>query len=328
MSCDTYKGSDYTLLGQWTDGNYRSAPSAPEATQLKFSSLRLGRNPIREQDPTVNDETLREKSDEVDETPDGQATAIACLRDALFWFTGLFGAPVTTGDGPYTHTFTLTRDCKPDALLELVGQRVATPAPSPRIRRYLGMMVRDMTWDLMAQQQNFVFNLLMGAQVRPFPVAVFDAAPTKLGKSRAMAARTLAYDVQGASTFGAITGLTFGLNLNPDPQRLADGVTGYGQVLPGDIGVSGTVTALHKDGGLAQYADMHTSKPMTIETQSETGDASCKIILPHVEFSEVPDEISGKNGLQRTYNWMAHWQQGDEPVTVELVNSVPYLVAP
>jgi hypothetical protein len=326
MTCDTYKGSDFTLLGQYTDGAYRSVPNPVGATQLKFSQLRLDRGPVRQTDPTINDNVLMEKSDEVDETPSGQITSIACLRDALFWLTGLLGAPVTVGvEAPYTHTFTLARDCKPNALLELVGQRIATPSPDPRIRRFLGMMIRDMSWDMMSQQQNFVFNLLMGAQVRPFPAAAFDATPTKLGKSRAMAAKTLIEDVAGNSTLGAISGFTLGLNLNPDPQALADGLTGYGEVLPGDITLSGTITALHKDGGLAGYADAHTTKPLIITTESETGDASLVITIPSVEFSEPADEVNGKNGLQRTYNWMAHWNTGDDPVTFELINTIAAL---
>ncbi len=318
MTCDTYKGSDFVLTGQWSTGAYRSVPSPVGATQLKFSTLNLARNPVRQVDPTINDDVLPEKSDEVDETPSGSVNATACLRDALFWFTGMFGPPVTTGDGPYVHTFTLDRDCKPNGLLELMGVRVATPTPAARIRRYLGMMVNGMTWDMLALDQSFVFNLLMGAQVRPFPSTAFDVSPTKLGKSRAMAANMKAYDVENASTLGSISGATLAINLNPDPQRLADGVTGYGEVLSGDIAITGTLTALHKDGGLAQYADAHTSTPLTLFTASESGDASCAINLPRVEYAEPPDEINNKNGLQRTYNFTAHAQAGDGPVTVVL----------
>ena len=238
------------------------------------------------------------------------------------------------GDGfditvePYTHTFTMTRACKPDALLELKGQRVASPTPDARFRRYVGAMVRDFSWDMMSLQQNFVFNLLMAVQVRPHPTVAFDATPTKLGKSRAMAAKAAAYDVEGASTLGDITGITLSVNLNPGPVALADGLVGYGAVLPGDIMFSGTLTALHRDGGLSQYADEHTSTPLTLYTESERGDASLAVNFPSVEYSEPPDEITGKNGLSRTYNFEAHYADGDDPVTIVLTNNVPYLVAP
>lgn len=321
MGCDTYKGSDFNFLAQLNGGAYRAVPTPVGALALKFSEAVLDRKPVRQNDPTITSFVVPEKSDEVDETPDGSLTAIACLNDALFWFTMMFGAPDTTGAGPYVHTFTLTNDCKPDALFELSALR--SGGVTPWVDRYLGGMVKSWQWDLMSVEQNWMFELLMAAQVRPKPATKFDATPTRLDKARAMAAKGLIYDVFGASTLGKISGATVNLNLNPQPMPLADGLSGYSDVQPGDIELSGTVTALFTDAGLAVAADTHTSKKLVLETASKAGTESLKLTIPAVEFGEPAMEVRTRMGIVRQYNWKAHGHV--DPITLVLTNGIETL---
>lgn len=319
MACTVFQGADFTLVGQ-TEATYRTAPTTPGATQLKFSQLNLNRNPVRQVDPTITDTVLVEKTDEIDESPEGSITSIACLSDALFWFTLLFGAPVTTGTGPYVHTFTLTKECKPSALLELKGVRSSTT----RIRRFLGCMIRDFSWDIMSEDQNFVMNLIMATMVSPNPSTAFDTTPTKLAKARAMPAKGLIYDVSGASTLGQISGASLSVNLDPQPQKLADGRFGYGAVLPGQTAFTGTINALFEETGLASAAESHTSKKLVIETEAKNGE-TIELTIPSAEFSEPANEVTTRQGIVRPYNWMAHHKDGDAPITLVLTNSIASL---
>lgn len=412
MSCDIYKGSDFTLIGQFTDADatprYRSVPGTPAATRLKFSQLSLNRNPMRQTDPTINDNVLNPKTDEVDESPEGSITAIACLNDATFWFNSVFGDPVTTGgaatsaeksggntgtgtlgavtvdgaksgvyqlritaaaadggtysvtdpDGAvvdtadvgdvfdagglsftlsdgvtdfvvgdgfditvakYVHTYTLSDDCKPDALLELKALR--NGAADPRIRRFVGWMTKEWTWDAMADDQNFVYTGLMATSVRPFPTTVFDAAPTKLGKSRALAAKADVYDVDGASTLGEVVGATLNVNLAPNGVKLADGLFGYGAVDPGQVIVNGTLNVRFSDASAIQAAETHASTTLIYKSESADG-SSIVLTVPSAEYSEPADEVNQKQGMMRTLNWTAHFNEGDDPITVVLTNDI------
>ncbi len=124
MACTIAKGRHYKALVQFTDSvDYGIAPTTPNPLNLRFNTLVLNTNPIRQQDPTITDRVLMEKSDEVDQTPDGSGSSITDLNATMYWaLRHMFGAPVTTGTGPFVHVFTMTNDCKPDGLLSLERQ--------------------------------------------------------------------------------------------------------------------------------------------------------------------------------------------------------------
>lgn len=219
----------------------------------------------------------------------------------------------------YTHTYTLTNACKPDALLELHGLRPGET--DALIRQYLGAMLKDWSWDLMAEEQNFVFNLLMSHETRPFPTDAFDDNAARRPKNRLQAGKGIVYDVDGASTLGYVTGWTTQVTLNPQPRKVADGIPGIGLVQSGSIEISGTAQVLLQDTGISDYGVTQTSKPVTIKSQGKSS-GSLTLVLPSVEFSEPANEIGDKNGILRTYNWRAHSNTGDAAVSLVLVNSV------
>jgi hypothetical protein len=167
----------------------------------------------------------------------------------------------------------------------------------------------------------------MSRAVRPFPTVAYDATPLKLARNRAMAAKGVLYDVDGASTLGKISGATLNINLDPVPRRLADGNFGYGLVQPGQITIGGTVMVLYEDGGISDYGDAQTTKPMTIETEGEGG-GSLVFAFPSVEFSEPSSEVQTKQGIVRQHNWRAFFTEGDAAITAVLVNDVADLTTP
>lgn len=318
MTCDTYHGSNTLLLGQLQTA-VRTAPGAAHAVALRFSDVSLNRGQQLQEDPTIQNTVLKQKPDEIDETPSGTLTSVACLNQLYFWLTFLFGAPVTTGaSAPYTHTFTLTNSCRPTALLEL--EMLLTG--NNRFRRFLGMYANGLSWDFLADQQNFSLELLMGGQVRPHPTAAWDAAPTKWPKQVARAAAGLVYDVDGASTLGQITGATFDYKNNSDGVKLADGLAGYGDYLQGEPSIGGNLRALFKPGEILDFAESQTSKKLVLETASVDGSCTCVITLPNVFFRETTMQVNTKKGLMVEVPYEAHHVDGADPVTVVLVNSV------
>lgn len=324
MTCDVYNGGNTVLEGQ-IETAYRTLPGTPNSLKLKFSEFSFARNPARQEDPTIDGSVLAQKTDEVDESPSGTLTSIACLNDMTFWLHLLIGAPVTTGTGPgpYVHTYTLTRNCRPSALLQA---NMRTSQSAMRYRRFLGAMVNSLNWDVLADDQNISLDLLIATQPRPFPVAAFDTTPTSLPKQRAAAANCSIYDVLGANTLGVMTGCSIAIENGLEGIKQADGRFGYGDVLMGDPKISGTLRALFRDGTIADFGEAHTTKKLVIATTSLDGAASCTITLPSVEFSEPAVAVSTKSGLVVETNWMAHAKAGDAPVTIVLTNSTPALV--
>jgi hypothetical protein len=176
-------------------------------------------------------------------------------------------------------------------------------------------------------QTNFVINGLSAVQVRPHPTSAWDATPQAFAKARALAAKGQVYDVDGASTLGKISAFNIQVDLAPDPQKLADGEYGYGLVLPGQIAISGTVTALFTDSTMMDFAEAHTSKKMVIETSSKSGDETLVITLPANEYGEPGLTVNTKQGQVNQINWTAHAESNDDPITFELTNSIASLAS-
>lgn len=327
MSCDVFKGRDHTLVGQFNATTvYGTAPTAAAtALQIKFNSFSLDRAPVRVADPTINPALImREKTDEIDEAPSGSIATIACLREAHFWMRSLFGSPVSTGTAPnLVRTYTLTALCKPDFLLELVG-RIPLLTDQFRIDRFVGALTTSWEWDVLGEDQNFNFGLLMARRVTPTPTTRFQATPTLITKARARSTAALIYDVAGASTLGKVTGCTLSVNQNYSPQRVADGLAGYGDVLTGTPEIGGTITTLYQNGGIANYSRDHTTRRLVIESTAATGE---KIVctFPNVEFTDSAISADTPEGLARTYNWRAFDIPGGDPTTVAITSSLATL---
>lgn len=322
MTCDVFNGGKTVLEGQ-IETAYRTVPSTADAIKLKFSEFSFNRNPMRQPDPTIDGNVLNQKTDEVDESPSGTLTAIACLNDLTFWAHLLMGEPVTTGTGPYEHTFTLTRDCRPSALLQA---NMAATTGGTRHRRYLGAMVNSLNWDVLGDDQNISLDMVIATQQRPHPTAAFDATAVTLPKQRAAAAKCSIVDVAGANTLGQMTGCTLTFENGLEGVKQADGNFGYGDVLMGEPKVSGTLSALFRNGTLMDFAEAHTSKKLVITASNIDGTCTAVLTLPSVEFSEPAVAVNTKNGLTVQVNFMAHAKAGDGPVTLVLTNNTPALV--
>jgi hypothetical protein len=156
---DLYYGANAILHGQLYDSG--DVPAVLASTRLRFSTIRIGRKAVRPEDPTINDDVLPEVETEQDESPTASIKAIASLNDMGFWLTALLGEPVTTGTGPYTHTFTLTRGLRPEALLELVEQGVNDSF----FRRFKGMYVNSIEMDMLNTEQSITIELVGRAEV-------------------------------------------------------------------------------------------------------------------------------------------------------------------
>ena len=318
MTCDVYNGGNTVLEGQ-IEATYRTVPTTPNALKLKFSEMSFSRNPQRQDDPTIDGSVLAQKTDEVDESPSGTLTSIACFNDMTFWLYLLMGAPVTTGTGPYVHTYTLTRNCRPSALLQA---DLRTSQAAMRYRRYLGVMVNSLNWDVLADDQNLSMDLLIANQPRPFPTAAFDSTLLSFAKQRAVAAKCSIFDVSGANTLGKMAGCTLAIENGLEGIKQSDGLFGYGDALMGDPKVSGTMRALFRDSTIADFGEAQTTKKLVISTTSLDGTASLVLTLPSVEFSEPAVAVNTTKGLVVETNWMAHAKTGDAPVTIALTNSV------
>ena len=307
-------GRNTQLLLQ-RESTFRTAPATPAAYLMKWSELEFGRDPQRAEDPTIQNTPLAVKKDPGDAVFGGSLKAILCLNDIGQWLTLLWGAPVTTGTGPYTHTWTLDLAQRPSALMEL-GYLTASKYP-----RWLGVMLNTLSWDIKEADQSISMELMAGEEVTPEPTTAFDAAPTSYAKNRAVSKGGEVYDVQGATTLGRVAKASVKISNDFEGQNVADGQDGYGEILVGQPSIEGSVSVLFDDtANIFDHARDHTSKPMTLISRNNDGSASLKLTLPAVEFDEAKHKIATSKGIIIDTNWRAH-ADATAP-TIELVNGI------
>jgi len=308
-------GRNTQLLLQRNTGIYRAVPAPVGAFAMKFSEIEMGRDPQRQEDPTIQNTPLAVKKDDGEPTFNGSLKGILCLNDIGQWLSLLWGTPTTTGVGPYTHTFTLDLSERPDALLQL-GYLNASKYP-----QWLGLMVGSMSWDVKEDDQSFNVELMAGEETSPEPVTAFDAAPTAYAKNRAVSKRGKVYDIDGATTLGRITKASVSIANDNEGQNVADGTEGYGEVLVGQPAISGSVSVLFDDTvNIFDHGRDHTTKPMTLISANKAGDNWLKLILPAVEFGEIKHKVATSKGLVIDTEWSAHADA--TPPTIELVNGI------
>lgn len=307
-------GRNAQLLLQ-RETQYRTAPATPAAVKMKFSEIEFGRDPQRVDDPSINGDPLPQKRDPGASTFGGSLKAILCLNDIGQWLTLALGAPTTTGTGPYTHTWTLTLDPRPSALMEL-GYLSAGKYP-----RWLGVMLNSLSWDIKEAEQSMSLELLAGIEVTPEPTTPWDTAPTEYAKARAVSKRGEVYDVAGGNTLGRVTKASIKIANDLEGQPIADGTDGFGEILLGQPTIEGSVSVLFGDGvSVFDYGRDHTSRPMTLISASEGGSETLTVSLPAVEFDEIKHQIATSKGLVVETNWRAH-ADASAP-TITLVNGI------
>jgi len=320
-----YHGRSTTLQGQFETA-FRTAPVAPATQLLKFSEIDIGQDADLQDNPTINNQALMDKRTEMDHVISGKGKHILCFNDIGWWLKLLWGAPVTSGAGPYTHTFTLNLTDRPSALLELALTE-NDAAPSTRYHRFLGLMLNAMSWDVLEKDQSFETELMGAVEVKPFPVAAFDVTPAaRYPISRACTKGGEVYDGANyaATTLGRISKASVRIFNDLEGFALADGQEGYGHIQLGQPMIEGSLSALFENATLLDHALAHTTKGLKLVSKSSDGAHSLKLTCPNVEFDRPHIVVNTSKGLVADgIKWRAHHVDAAAAPTIELINATP-----
>ncbi|WP_293001971.1 phage tail tube protein [Nevskia sp.] len=315
-----YPGRTATLAGYF-ESAFRTPGATPQGQLLKFSTMNPGQEAVLEENPTIQANALTDKRTEMDSSASMELSAILCLNDIGWWLKALLGSPTTTGTGTYTHTFTLNLNDRPS----LAFEATVTANAVVRYHRFIGMMLNQLSWDALANNQSFSASLIGAVEVKPRPTAPLDASLTpRFATRRACTKRANVYDVSGSNTLGRLNQTTIQWSNDLTGYPLADGQEGFGAILLGQPAVSGTLGGLFEDATLFDHAWGNVSKTLVIDQADETGNATMKVTIPNIEFDRPKLNVNTSKGLVvEGVNWRAHYAAGANPVTVVLVNDVP-----
>lgn len=200
------------------------------------------------------------------------------------------------------HVFPINLDDRPNALLEM-GH---LDAGNNKFYRYLGAMLNELSYDIMALEQNISMQFIAGEEVDPLPGAAWDATPTSYSPARACGHGGIITD--GATGLGKMTGGTFRTNNGMEGVELGDGLEGYGLVNQGELTIGGTLRALFTSADAYALARANASTRMLVQSSAVSGADTFKLVadLPAVQFIEKVVPKEGKSGLFVDLDWQAH----------------------
>lgn len=296
-----YKGGAAQALWQ-PQTTPNTLPSPVDTTKLKFSELEISDGEEYIDDNTIdNSSPLKPKRDDSDQGYTANLKAILCLNEIGLWLRALWGPPVTTGTGPFTHTFTLDLSDRPINFMEL-GYTDASI-----FRLFVNCVVNKLSYAVTEKEQNIDIELMPGQRRTSEPTQAFDNAPLIYAKNRAASKAGEVYDVSGASTLGQVSAATVEITNNIEPQHIADNEVGYTAWLLGDPDIGGTITWLFSDtSGIFNYEEDHTSVQLSLVSRNPATSDTLELRLDSVEFDKAKYQVQTRNGIIMESNWRAH----------------------
>nr|WP_321459604.1 phage tail tube protein [uncultured Cohaesibacter sp.] len=277
-------------------------------TEDKQDDAVLGLARVNDRDQTQMAPGLRSLS--------GGLTVPLDVNHIGLWLYGLFGAPETTGTGPYTHVFESGAASLPYLTIEFEKrkgaaffQNVGLVASSMALSMSRDSGYRQVELQFVGRNEN---KLAASAGGTPAAQMARQAVPSAKGLMR----------VDGVDV-AELVGLDFNYANNPTADESING-TDYnsGYDLDETATCNGSVTLRYKDETFYDRAVADSAHAVDLVYQIGAS-ASLTLSMPAVRFARGPiAPISGPGGLQAQLDWSAEQSATEAMLTATLVNSI------
>ncbi|UZP67712.1 phage tail tube protein [Desulfovibrio mangrovi] len=306
-----YKGK--LLIGFEED--YGVAPATPVGFQVHINSVDGGATRALSTSDTITGTRNPAKPFSGDTALSRNIVVPLDAREIGLWLTGMLGAPVSSGTGPYTHVFKVG-DTQPSMIIE--------PA-FPDVGMYLrgrGCKVGSFEFTAGGSGEHVV-NIGVVGQDESKEAAPYDATPTQFAFDRMEKRHIASIKEGGAAVSGRITEISmkFDMGLDTDGYTADTGGT-LGDISEGLISISGSVTALFKDTTLFDKAAAGTET--SLEITFTNGAHSLSFKLPETMYSRSSPAISGPQGVRESYDFQGYLDDAADgsAIVVTLTNDV------
>jgi hypothetical protein len=247
------------------------------------------------------------------------AGAIVVPVDSLslpYWLKAMFGAPTTTGAGPYVHEFKIG-DTQPSLTLEAAFADLATAKYS----RFVGCKIGGFSFDVGGDGELVMSLNTVGAN-HSFEAASFDASPTVIALARVnnfQAALT-----EGGSTLSNAKLVNFAVDFGLDTSQYVIGGAGaLGAIPEGTVKVSGRVQTLFENTTLLDKGAALTESGLKI-TITGAATSIVEIEVPELFYEWSSPDVPGPQGLVVDMAFQAFYDNHAEAsaIVARVTNSV------
>lgn len=242
---------------------------------------------------------------------EGSATIPVDVTNIGYWLKLLLGAPVTTGAGPYTHTFEPSTDT-PSVTLEDGFTDVNA------YFLFSGVKINSMSFSFAVDSiLTADVNLLGSAETTA--VATEDNTPVEETLERFQAKQVVVK--VGGSTVGIVQEINFEINNDLDDSVYTLSSNGFRVSLPETrFSINGSAKILFED--LTYYNQAIAGTETSIDIELTNGTNQLNISMPEIKFPRQPLERNGMGPVYENLNFRAYYQDdaGGVPISVELIN--------
>jgi hypothetical protein len=278
---------------------FASATLGSEQPLLNSELLGYGRDPL----PPVKDAV----------TADGDVVVPIDAEAWGVWLKGAFGAPTTTGTGPYTHEFRSGSWTLPSMAIETAMPDV------PHFAMATGCVVDRLTWQM---QRSGLLTATVGLIAQGETVAATSAAGTPTDWSLKRFGHFAGSIARDGTPLGNVVSaeITYTNNLDRIETIRADGRIDGAD--PSIAALTGRIEVRFADQTLLTQAIDGTPAELTFAYTLPSGESFT--LVAHAVYLPRPRlEISGPQGVQASFDWQA----AQDPVTgrmatITLVNDI------
>jgi len=228
-----------------------------------------------------------------------------------YWFKLMFGAPTTTGAGPYEHEFTPS-NTNPSATLESGFSDINS------YHLFDGIKVNRMSFNFAVDTELTVDMDLLGSS-ETVGVSTQDNTPVEEVLTRFQAKDIVMKE--GGVTVAVATEVSIEVDNGLADDVYALSSNGFRVDLPEQkMMVSGSAKLIFED--QTYYNQAISGDETSIEITATRGTNIVTFLLPEVRFPRTPLERSGHGPVYHTINFKAYFQDSSEgyPIVVTLTN--------
>lgn len=300
------------ILRAGFESTYGTPPASTAFRVLPFISSNLGA-----EQPLLEDDQLGTGREPLDPTLDvvtNDGDLVMPVDTDSFGkvLKLLFGAPTTTGTGPYTHTFTSGATSLPSMTVELGHPEV------PAYRQNIGVMGNQLRIS-MARRGLLQATVGCVAQGELAPAGSSVAAAATLLKGTRFAQAFGQVSRDGAALGGVVSAdFTYSNNLEKVETIRSDGLIDGADPLKAAF--TGTL-GIRFDSQTYETAAANGT-PLDLTFGWVAGSSSLTIHCPRVLLPRTKRPVAGPGGLLGSYNFQGSGQ-GGHVCTAVLVNSLP-----
>ncbi|WP_300115248.1 phage tail tube protein [Sphingobium sp.] len=229
-----------------------------------------------------------------------------------FWMKAMFGAPVTSGTGPYTHIFESGKSALPSHSIEIGHPDV--PAYSVHYGAYANQMRIAMARGGML---NATISMIAQGESQFTTTSVAGTPSSRFGGRFAQATGVIKRD---GVALGNIVSADIAISNGLDPIEVIRNDGRIGGAVPGVVQASIRFTARFDSLDLMNAAT--NGAPVNLdEVGWERTTNSVKFSFPRVFMPRVKRSVSGPNGITQDFNCQASGATGHK-VTATVVSNI------